>query len=91
MIDSQIATDRSAIDSSQVVGRKTVACVREAQRADVGLVVLASRDADLVPALDEVSDLWTRRHPGVARIETVSWYDRAASRSFGRRRFCIDG
>ena len=31
-----------------------LACVREAARPDVDVVILASRDTDLVPALDEV-------------------------------------
>ncbi|WP_029136597.1 PIN domain-containing protein [Nakamurella lactea] len=49
-----------------------LACVREAQAEDIDLVILASSDSDLAPALDEV------RHLGTAKIETCCWYDRAA-------------
>lgn len=59
-----------------------LACVREARSTDVDLVVLASRDTDLVPVLDEVSDL---RATGGAGIETVAWFDQA-NRSFGHLR-----
>src|SRR5690242_4075372 len=46
-----------------------LACVREATRPDVDLVILASRDTDLVPALDELYDLrgTDRRY---AQVET---------------------
>jgi hypothetical protein len=59
-----------------------LACVREARRPEVDLVVLASRDTDLVPVLDELSDLWTANSVNGARIETVSWFERGL-RSFG--------
>ena len=49
-----------------------LACVRLALEPDVDLVVLASRDTDLVPALDELYDM---TQPGIARIETFSWDD----------------
>jgi len=53
-----------------------LACVREAARPDVDLVILASRDTDLIPALDEVYD-FHRADPKVyAKIETVSWLNR---------------
>ncbi|MGH3611579.1 MAG: hypothetical protein ACRDRK_02955 [Pseudonocardia sp.] len=48
-----------------------LAVVREAQRADVDLVILASHDSDLEPALDEALVL------GSAKIETFSWHDPA--------------
>ncbi|MGQ0573850.1 MAG: hypothetical protein ACT4RN_06550 [Pseudonocardia sp.] len=48
-----------------------LAVVREAQRSDVDLVVLASHDSDLEPALDEALVLDS------AKIETFSWYDPA--------------
>ena len=48
-----------------------LAVVREAQRADVDLVILASHDSDLEPALDEALALRS------AKIETFSWYDPA--------------
>lgn len=50
-----------------------IACVREASRDDVDLVVLASRDTDLVPALDEVHDMHTADPARNARIETLTW------------------
>ena len=49
--------------------------VRESRRSDVDLVIVASHDSDLVPALDEV--LSTTR----TRIETASW----SSKSWGAR------
>jgi hypothetical protein len=52
-----------------------LALVREAREAD--LVVLASQDTDLIPALDEAMGLKQ------AKIETVSWY--APQRPAGRQ------
>lgn len=46
-----------------------LALVREAQSADVDLVILASQDSDLEPALDEACEL------GSVAIETASWFD----------------
>lgn len=46
-----------------------LAAVSEAQQPDTDLVVLASSDSDLAPALDEV------RRLGTAKIETFCWYD----------------
>lgn len=46
-----------------------LALVREARRPDIDLVVLASADSDLIPALDEAIEL------GAAKVETCSWYD----------------
>ncbi len=43
--------------------------VREARRPDIGLVILASQDTDLEPALDEALTI------NKARIETASWFD----------------
>lgn len=51
-------------------------CVREAMEEDVDLVVLASRDTDLIPALDEVWDMNHESDSSTARIETFSWFDR---------------
>lgn len=48
-----------------------LAVVRETRRPDVDLVVLASHDSDLEPALDEALGLRS------AKIETFSWYDPA--------------
>lgn len=59
-----------------------LACVREAQKQDTDLVILASRDTDLVPVLDEVCDLARAEPDRVARIETVSWFERG-TRSYG--------
>ena len=52
-----------------------LACLRHALRSDVDLVILASRDTDLVPVLDTLCDMRRENH-SVARIETVSWFDR---------------
>ncbi|HEX6434524.1 MAG TPA: hypothetical protein VFZ87_09785, partial [Gemmatimonadales bacterium] len=46
-----------------------MALVREARREDTDLVILASDDSDLEPALDEALQL------KAAKIETFSWYD----------------
>ncbi len=46
-----------------------LALVREAANPDVDLVVLASHDSDLEPALDEALLLRS------AKVETVNWYD----------------
>ena len=54
-------------------------CLREALRHDVDLVIMASRDTDLVPTLDTVFDMRTEDST-VARIETVSWFDKEAAR-----------
>lgn len=55
-----------------------LACVRESRREDVDLVILASRDTDLVPVLDELYDLCGADPNRYARIETVSWYNNRA-------------
>lgn len=55
-----------------------LACVREAARDDVDIVILASRDTDLVPALDEVHDLNQASPERYARIETASWHNHDA-------------
>ncbi|GLZ54140.1 NYN domain-containing protein [Actinomycetospora sp. NBRC 106378] len=46
-----------------------LALVRETQRDDTDLVILASHDTDLTPALDEALDL------GRAVVETFAWFD----------------
>jgi len=64
-----------------ILGRKekgidvlcALALVREAQKFD--LVILASQDSDLIPAIDEACSL------GRAKIETFSWYSRENRRS----------
>jgi len=45
-----------------------LAVVREAADPDVDLVILASTDTDLLPAIEEARTL------GTAKIETASWY-----------------
>lgn len=62
-----------------------LACIREARHPDVDLVILASRDTDLVPVLDEVSDLWSTDRERIARIETISWFEKGL-RSYGSLR-----
>lgn len=51
-----------------------LAVVREAQHADIDLVILASHDTDLEPALDEALT------HGTAKIETFAWFDPAQPR-----------
>ena len=46
-----------------------LAAVREARSPGTDLVILASSDSDLAPAIDEVLQL------RMAKIETTSWYD----------------
>lgn len=53
-------------------------CLREAIRSDVDLVILASRDTDLVPVLDTLLDM-RAEDPSVAKIETASWFNRNAA------------
>lgn len=57
-----------------------VACLNESERTDVDLVILASRDTDLVPVLDELYDRRGREPERFARVETVSWFNRNAYR-----------
>ena len=52
-----------------------LAMVREAQNPSFDLVVLASQDSDLEPALDEAILLAT------AKIETTSWFDSQSPRA----------
>lgn len=61
-----------------------LACVREAARSDIDLVILASRDTDLVPVLDEIHDLHEADPDRFAGIETVSWFN-ARARDEGNR------
>jgi hypothetical protein len=74
--DGRIATD--AAGRKIVIGLPqekgvdvlcALAVVREARDTDVDLVILASSDSDLAPALDEV------RRLGTAKVETFCWYD----------------
>jgi len=53
-----------------------LALVREAQADDIDLVILASSDSDLAPALDEVRRLRT------AKVETCCWYDTQTRRGY---------
>lgn len=55
-----------------------LACVREAARPDIDLVILASRDTDLVPVLDELHDLHFQQPARSAKIETVAWFNKRA-------------
>lgn len=61
-----------------------LAGVREAARSDIDLVILASRDTDLVPVLDEIHDLHEADPVRFAGIETVSWFN-ARARDEGNR------
>lgn len=60
-----------------------LACVREAAKPDIDLVILASRDTDLVPVLDEVYDLRGGDPQRYARIETVAWFNNRALQEGG--------
>lgn len=53
-----------------------LAAVREAQEPDVDVVILASSDSDLSPAIDEV------RRLGTAKIETFCWWNTQLKRGF---------
>lgn len=46
-----------------------LALAREARRSDVDVVILASQDSDLAPALDEALLI------NSAKVETFTWYD----------------
>ena len=74
-LDGRKATDANGV--AIVAGKQekgvdvlcALAMVREARNPGFDLVVLASQDSDLEPALDEAILL------GTARIETASWFD----------------
>jgi uncharacterized LabA/DUF88 family protein len=53
-----------------------LALVREAARPDVDVAILASRDTDLVPALDEAFDFRVSEPDRYAKVETVAWFNR---------------
>ena len=53
-----------------------LAVVGESPRLDIDLVILASSDSDLAPALDEA------RRLGQAKIETCCWFDRSTNRGY---------
>lgn len=68
----------TGVDGKRIVSGKkekgvdvlcALALVREAVDPDVDLVILASHDSDLEPAIDEALLL------GSAKVETVNWYD----------------
>lgn len=63
-----------------------LACVREALSPETDLVVLASRDTDLVPVLDEVYDMRQREPQTIAKIETVAWDNRSSPVRLGHLR-----
>jgi len=44
-----------------------LAVLRHARRQDIDLVILASLDSDLIPALDEVVSIGQK-------VETISWW-----------------
>lgn len=52
-----------------------LAAIHESERPDIDLVVLASRDTDLVPVLDELYDRRGRDAQRYSRIETVAWFN----------------
>lgn len=75
-IDGRKATD--AAGNFIVIGKPqekgidvlcALAMVREARDPEIDLVILASQDTDLEPALDEACAL------RAAKVETVSWFD----------------
>ena len=51
--------------------------VRLARSGNYDVVVLASRDTDLAPAIDEAAQV------GAAKIEAVKWFDRSVPQSRG--------
>jgi uncharacterized LabA/DUF88 family protein len=52
-----------------------ISCIRESFRSDIDLVILATRDTDLIPALDELYDLRGREPRLYAQVETVAWFN----------------
>ncbi|WP_449407458.1 hypothetical protein [Microbacterium maritypicum] len=52
-----------------------LAAIHESERPDIDLVILASRDTDLVPVLDELHDRRQRDADRYSRIETVAWFN----------------
>lgn len=55
-----------------------LASIREASADDIDLVILATRDTDLVPVLDELYDFRGSDAQKYAIIETVSWHNSRA-------------
>lgn len=81
--DGRLATDPSG--RKIVIGKPrekgvdvlcALAAVREAQDPATDVVILATSDLDLAPALDEVRRLNT------AKIETFCWYDAVTRRNY---------
>jgi len=80
--DGRPATDANGVKI--VIGTKekgvdvlcALAAVRESQDPATDLVILASSDSDLAPAIDEV------RRLGTSKIETFCWYDMATRCGF---------
>ena len=70
----KIPVDRPKVKGIDVLC--ALALVREAARTDVDVVILASRDTDLVPALDEVFDFRLAEPERYAKVETVAWFNR---------------
>lgn len=52
-----------------------LAAIHESERPDIDLVILASRDTDLVPVLDELHDRRSREPERYSRVETVAWFN----------------
>lgn len=63
-----------------------VRAVRFAVEPAIDLVLLASRDTDLVPVLDEIYDMRGTDPKTVARIETLTWDDPTAALRLGSLR-----
>lgn len=57
-----------------------LALVRAARSGDYDVVILASRDTDLAPALDEANSLKAER----TKVEAVKWYDPAVKFTNGQ-------
>ncbi|MDO5731556.1 hypothetical protein [Corynebacterium sphenisci] len=56
--------------------------IRQCRRDGVDLEILASRDTDLIPVLDEAFDMHQEDPDHCAKIETVTWYDRGSRRRY---------
>ena len=63
-----------------------VRAVRLAVQPTIDVVLLASRDTDLVPVLDEIYDMRGIDPATVAAVETLTWDDRTAALRLGSLR-----
>lgn len=58
----------------------TLKCITEAMSDDIGIVITASQDTDLITELDQIYDMH-RTGVSVEQNETFTWYDRNGAKN----------